>query len=250
MKINIVTVSNESYSKFLRVWLSSFYDVMDLSNINKVYIANTGFSKETRNFISCFPKTEIVETGIKSSFSKLHDEEWGKSNYCKLPIIKNVLSKDKIPTFFIDVDCLFNYDFYESLDLSNDLFVCDTSDRTAHCNSKYIGSFYGFGVENIQKNIAFIDKWHDTILNSTKIVQAWRESPSLSMLVMDQNYAKSYKIQYLNESKISANLFSPKNDPFIYHLKSEGAFGYITEEQRLNMPHVSRKIKRYVVDYV
>ena len=241
-KINIVTVSNGSYFKFLKVWIYSLYDKVELNNIKNIYIIDTGLNDEQRNFLKIFKKVSIFKTGIESKFTELHGKGWQDSNYSKLPAIKTILKKDKIPTYFIDVDCLFVQDFYRLLDFSKDMVICDTTDRTLACNSRFIGSFYGF---NNLKCLKFIDKWYDTILNSTKITTKWRESPSLGIC-----YGKcenKYSFQILDEGNISSSMHSPpKKEKFIFHMKSEGGFGYSTQEERLRMLHVVGRLSRYI----
>ena len=241
-KINIVTVSNGSYFKFLKIWIRSLYDKVSLDNIENIYIIDTGLDSDQRKFLDMFNKIIIFETGIKSSFTKLHGKGWQDSNYSKLPAIKKILKKDKIPTYFIDVDCLFVRDFYHLLDFSKDIVICDTTDRMAACNSRFIGSFYGF---NNLKGIEFLDQWYDTIINSTKITTKWRESPSLGICY--EKKKSNFSFQILDEGNISSSLHSPpKKEKYIFHMKSEGAYGYSSQEERLDMPHVIGKLSRYI----
>ncbi len=237
-----MTVSNGSYFKFMKIWIKSLYDKVNLENIQNIYIIDTGLEEQHREYLSFFKKVKIIETEIKSKFTELHGKGWQESNYSKLPVIRRVLKKEEIPTYFIDVDCLFIQDFYRLLDFSKDFVICDTSDRLEACSTRFIGSFYGF---NNLKCLDFIDEWYNTILNSDKIKQKWRESPALTIC-----YSKNkndYSFQILDEGNISSSMYSPpEKEKFIMHMKSEGAYGYGTQEERLRMPHVIGKLSRYI----
>jgi lipopolysaccharide biosynthesis glycosyltransferase len=246
MKINICTVSNGSYFPFLEIWLRSLFDVVDLDNINKIYIIDTGLTDEQRNFVSLYPKTSFYNTNLSTKFVELHDENWGKSNYSKLPAIKNIIERDDSPIVFIDCDSVFQKDFYELLDFKKEIVVCNTMDRKGAFSTKYIGSFYGF--LHGKDSFGFIDKWHDIILNSSAIKTKWRESPSLTIL-LDSLVNKSELIQELKESIISNSLYSPnKESAYIFHLKSDKLYGYDSVETRIKMPPANQIIKarRYV----
>lgn len=242
MKYNIITVSNSSYFIFLKIWIQSLFDKIDLENVNKVHIINTGLKEEEKKYLKQFPKIDLYETGVESKFTELHGKGWSDSNYSKLPAIRKILKEQKIPCYFVDVDCVFNQDFYEILDFTKDIVVCDTSDRIITCSSRLIGSFYGFN--NVEKSLDFIDRWYDKILFSKDIKTKWRESPALTMLFEEE---KEIKFQMIMESEISASLFSPKKENiFISHMKSEGKYNYITPEQRIRMPHCIQKVRRYI----
>jgi len=243
MKYNIVTVTNESYFPFFEIWIKSLFDNLELSSVAKIYIIDTGMSDANRKFINLFPKTKIWKTDIKSVFDQIHSEAWGKSNYAKLPVIKEILLTDKSPTYFIDVDCVFVHDYYSVLDFTKDIVLTDTSDRKIFCNSQLIGCFYGFN--NVHKAIKFIDQWYENILNGEKYSQAWKESPALTDCA--NAFRHDYEYQILKESKICSSMFSPAADvePFIIHMKSEGAYGFKTVRQRLQMPHAQKYTMRY-----
>ena len=241
-KINIVTVSNESYFTFLKVWIYSLYDKVDMVNVENIYIIDTGLNEEQKCFLKKFKKVKIHHTGINSKFEELHGKGWSESNYSKLPVIKEILISTNIPTYFIDVDCLFNIDFYSVLDFSKDMAICDTSDRKSLHSTRFIGSFYGFNNVN---NLIFLEEWYEKIINSKKIITKWRESPALSFCY--DEFKDLIDFQILKEGEISSSMFSPKNGKkYIYHMKSEGALGYSTPQQRLEMPHIKHKIYRYL----
>lgn len=243
MKYNITTVSNSSYFLFLKVWIDSLYDKINLNNINNIYIIDTGLKSEEKKYLSLFPKVNLLDTEINVQFDTLHGKGWSDSNYAKLPAIKKIIKQDLVPTYFIDVDSVFNIDFTEILDFSSDITVCNTLDRTSYFNSELIGSFYGFN--SIDKAEKIIDEWYDLIINSKKISTKFRESPALSIFWKENK--EKYKFHSISESIISANLLSPKREKvYIYHMKSEGAYGYRTPEQRIKMPHCIEAVGRYI----
>jgi len=254
MKINIVTVCNSSYFIFLKIWLRSFHATLNLDNIKTIYVINTGLLKSEIEFVKSFPNTEIVDTGLETEFTGLHEEGWSSSTYSKLPVIKRILASDKIPTYFVDVDCIFVRDFYELLDFSRDLVVCDCSDRQGGYHSRLIGSFYGFNSPD--RVIPFIDSWYNKILYSKAVKHAWRESPSLTLTWEEELESgkhgksaggKQLLMQGILEGVISASFLSrPMEVPYILHMKSEGGYGYSTPEERLRMPYVQEFIGDYL----
>ena len=73
MKYNIFTVANEGYSKFLKLFINSIFDKVDLQNIEQIVVADTGLSEKTKSHILQFPKVEIMSTDIDSKYSKISD---------------------------------------------------------------------------------------------------------------------------------------------------------------------------------
>jgi hypothetical protein len=205
-------------------------------------VIDTGLHENNKDFVCQFPKVHLWDTEIRSQFNGLHDAEWGKSNYAKLPVIKEILLTDKIPTYFIDVDCVFLQDYYHLLDFDKDITITTTADRKSLVSTRFIGSFYGFN--NVEKAHKFIDKWYGFILEPERYAEAWKESPALCEVF--DIFQEEYTFQILMEGQVSASLFSPSSpETCIMHMKSEGAYGFKTPHQRLHMPFVIRHIERY-----
>lgn len=266
-KYNILTVCNETYSTFLRVWVRSLYDKLDLNRIENIYVVDTGMSQEQRALLTDYEKVSIIQTNINSTSKSVHDEGWKKSTFCKLPFIKDVLVKDNIPCVFVDVDCIFNKDFSDLID-SNvkkkvDFIGCDTTCRGIKSSSSLIGSFYVF-LNSRKKTIRFLEDWYDKIKNDTKITTDWRESPALTKIVTEYQFTERQPFVFLpripkDKPKILITLVSEslmcriresekyqEIEAFIYHMKSDTSSGLSTVEQRLNSSHVKGIVEKYL----
>ena len=108
--------------------------------VNKVYVFDTGLSKETRNYINLFPGFELIDTKMSIDSKKIHDAGWAKNTYSKTKFLKQIIEKDNMPTFMIDSDAIFVDNFQDLIDWNADLVACD-SNRDGF--SKHIGSFFG-----------------------------------------------------------------------------------------------------------
>jgi len=231
VRYNILTVLNEGYAQFGRLFINSLFDNIDLDSIDTIYIYDTGLSSNSKKYLSLFPKIKIVDAGFIALSEDIHDKGWQKNTYSKTRFLKEVLVETGIPTIMIDADCVFKCEFIKLLDSNTDLTVCR---RTRPGFSNHLGSF--FAANNITKSINFLDKWIDRIENSEG---KHKESPALSYVLENQNILK---IQELDESVISA--LGDSSDVRIFHLKSDS--GLETIERRINQPHLIPYIYRYL----
>lgn len=247
-KYNMVINVNSDYFAFAKIFFRSFFDNVDIKNLNKFYVFDCGLLEEEREWLSMFPFVELKDTDLEYvKTNEVHGKEWSAITYTKITNAKKILEQDNLPVFIFDVDSVFVQGFEDIIDFSNDVVCCRVrDDRLSQCPSSYIGSFVGF--LNVQKSINFIDTWHNLIINSNDIKTAWRESPALSILVNENRSSGQYKIQEIKESIICSTLFSPKNTENVVnvHMKSEKGMGYSTTEERLRMPHVIGYIEKYV----
>lgn len=234
MKYNILTVCNEDYAPFIKLFVNSMFELIDISNVEKVFIFNTGLSQETINYLNSFPKIDIVKTDIHAGSSKIHDEGWKKNTYSKTKFLLETLEKTKFPTLMIDSDCIFVEDFEDLLDFQKDFSVC-VRDRQGF--SRYIGSF--FAALNVEKSIDFLKKWIvniDVLQRTTKMKHC--ESPALVKTVDETDF----QVLEIEEQIISAVF--PDDSSKIIHLKSD--YYAMTIEQRLNLKHAQPFVRRYL----
>jgi len=234
MKYNILTVCNEDYAQFIKLFVNSMFELIDISNVEKVFIYNTGLSKETIEYLNNFPKVVVVKTDIEAASSKIHDEGWKTNTYSKTKFLLETLEETKVPTVMIDSDCIFVEDFEDLLDFQKDFSVCV---RNRKGFSRYIGSF--FAALDVEKSIDFLKKWIiniDALQRTTKMKHC--ESPALVKSVDETDF----KIQEIQEQIISAVF--PDNSSRIIHLKSDHYA--ITVEQRLNLKHARPFVRRYL----
>ena len=69
-KYNIITVLNEDYMSFGILFISSFFDNVNLDNINKIYIFDTGLMPKSIEYLNLFPKVNFVATNKKQNLLK------------------------------------------------------------------------------------------------------------------------------------------------------------------------------------
>lgn len=234
MKYNIITVANEGYKDFLKLFVNSLFENVDMQNINKVYIFDTGLSKETKEYINLFPSFDIVDTQMVTKFKEIHDSGWATNTYSKTKFLKQTLEKDSLPTFMIDSDCIFAEGFENLIDFDKDFVACD---RNRDGFSKHIGSF--FGALNIENSLNFLNKWIDNISflqQEGKLKHC--ESPALSKTISETDF----NIQEIEETLVSAVF--PDESSRIYHLKSD--YYALTIESRIQLPHAKPFVLRYL----
>jgi len=234
MNYNILTVVNEGYAEFGKLFLTSLFENVDLVNVENILVYDTGLSQETKEFYNSFPKVEIIETGADYSSAAIHDEGWKENTYSKTKYLLESLEKYALPTFMIDSDCIFTAAFEELVEWDTDMIACRRNRRGF---SQHIGSF--FGAINVENSKKFLLKWIEnvkTLQETTDMKHC--ESPALSKTITEG----SFKIQELPEQVVSA--IWPDQTSLILHLKSDHYA--TTVEQRLSLPHAAPYRKAYL----
>ena len=234
MKYNILTVANETYSPFIKLFVNSIFEFVDLENIENIYIFDTGFDRETTEYVKCFPKVVIVDSQLQTTSDAIHDNGWKVNTYSKTKFLLDTLKKDKNPIFMIDADSIFRYNFEDLIDWKKSIVTCKR-DRVGF--SKHIGSF--FGIINYEEGVDFLEKWIKNIqfLQETTSLKHC-ESPALSKTIEEGKWSN----QEIEENLVSAVF--PTKESMIYHLKSDS---YATTiEQRLALPHAAPFVQRYM----
>lgn len=234
MKYNILTVVNEGYADFGKLFLNSLFENVDLANVDTILVYDTGLTEDTKTYYNSFPKVELVSTGANYTSDAIHDEGWKENTYSKTKYLLEALVERGRPVFMIDSDCIFTAGFEEFVDWNNDIVVCD---RNREGFSKHIGSF--FGAVNVEKSKEFLIKW----INNVKVLQETTdmkhcESPALSKTIDEEQF----EVQSLPEQVISAVF--PDQTSLIYHLKSD--YYATTVEARLSLPHALPFRQRYL----
>lgn len=234
MKYNVLTVANENYSSFIKLFVNSFFEFCDQKNVENIYIFDTGLSEATRAELNCFPKVVILDSGFTADSSSVHDNGWAKNTYSKTVFLLQILKKDRLPTLMIDSDSIFANDFEHVLDWNSDFAACD---RNREGFSRHIGSF--FAAIDIEKSIEFVNKWIENLewlQNNTDMKHC--ESPALSKTISETDY----KVQEIEENLVSAVF--PTEHSLIYHLKSD--YYAMTVEKRLALKHAQPYVQRYL----
>lgn len=254
MKYNIVTVSNEGYKDFLKVFLKSLFDNADSSNLESVFVFDTGLSEDTKKSLGPISeKIQFVNTDIKAESNAIHDEGWQKNTYSKTKFLFYATNSTKQPCFLMDVDSAFQSNFEEEINWDSDFCACWRGDN--HPISDHIGSF--FGCLNTEKSLMFLKIWIVMleVANLTKEVNALRkelnrasndynfkhlESPSLTKAI--KSFEDYFNFQNVPENTISCVKTNPSAK--IYHLKSDG--NCMTKEARLKLPYAEKITSKYV----
>ena len=234
MKHNILTVANENYRDFLILFINSLFEFGDLSETDTVYVFDTGLKEETIQYLSYFPKVEVVDAGFSSDSQAIHDEGWKKNTYSKTTFLKDILAQTRLPTFMIDSDSIVVQNFVDLINPECDFVGCE---RSRPGFSRYIGSF--FGAINVEKSLDFLDKWIDNIevLQTTTDLKHC-ESPALAKTIEENNF----NVQNLPEQVVSAVF--PSQESRLIHLKSDHYA--LTVKDRLNLPHAQQFVQRYL----
>lgn len=242
MKYNILTVLNESYKIFGDLFVTSLFENIDISQVNKTYIFDTGLEDETKAYLSLFPTVEIVDTGIQSQSGQIHDQGWKDSTYSKTTFLLDTLIKDGLPTVMIDSDCIFIQEFSDLLQFDKNDIVVTARDREGF--SRHIGSF--FSANNPSKNVlSFVRRWIENLEDLKKNTDMKHvESPALSKTVAEMSSELS--ILELPEDLISCVLpekYPDQANIRIYHLKSD--YYAKTIPERIMLPW-ARPFHRYL----
>jgi hypothetical protein len=233
MRYNLLTVINEGYAQFGKLFLNSLFEHINLSNVEKIYVYDTGLQSETVEYFNYFPKVEVVTTGADFKSSQIHDSGWKANTYSKTKYLLGCLEATGLPTLMIDSDCIFVAPFEQLIDKDADVVACS---RTRPGFSRHIGSF--FGAINVEKAQQFLHKWIANIerLQETTDLKHC-ESPALSKTIEEEQFM----VQELPEQAISAVF--PDASSLIYHLKSDHYA--VSIEQRLSLPHAAPFCQRY-----
>lgn len=234
MKYNILTVCNEGYAPFIKLFINSLFELVDIENVEKVYIYDTGLSTTTVKYLNLFPKVEVVNTDLVTGSNQIHDECWRKNTYSKTKFLLEILNKTNLPTFMIDSDCIFVQGFEDLINTDSHIVACS---RNRNGFSKHIGSF--FGAIDVDNSISFLNKWIeniDLLQNTTDLKHC--ESPALSKTISETQF----KLQQIQEQIISAVF--PDDTSRIIHLKSD--YYAKTVKDRLSLSHAIRYTKRYL----
>lgn len=235
MKYNILTVANEDYAPFIKLFVNSLFEFIDTTNVNKIYIFDTGLSQNTLKYLNYFPQVEVKETEISAPSSQIHDEGWQKNTYSKTKFLLSTLEETGLPTLMIDSDSIFFSNFEDLIDWNSDVVACN---RNREGFSKHIGSF--FGAINVANSVKFLKKWIQNISELQKEGNLKHcESPALSKTILEE---QGFAVSELEENLVSAVF--PDDNSRIYHLKSD--YYAKTIESRLGLPHAVQFCQRYL----
>ena len=229
MNYNIITVSNSTYYPFLQIFLRSLFENINLDNINKIYVYDSGLKEDQKEWIEVFQKVVIKDNLVKLETNTLHDEGWEGVTYSKLKCCLDTLEETEIPSFIVDVDSVFEAEFIHLIDLSKDVVLCSCENRSLVVpgSTQFIGSFCG--LIDLVRSREFVNEVYKII---STINWPHKESPSITRTYDIKK--EKIKFNIVLEDQVSHIDQSTKKEFIsIYHLKSNTK--YNTIQKRLNM---------------
>ena len=241
MKYNMMVVFYSSYFPFGRLWINSLYDKNNMSNVDKVFIVDTGLKKEEKEYFkSKGSEVHIYDTGLDTDFNDggAWGKGWQENVGSKTIIFQHLLSMTDIPLMMVDGDCIFVKDLYPLIDSHCDIQLCKRDAGTPYLGSFVIG-------QPRQQTLDFMTKWIERI--ATKPTNVPRESPSLSEVAMEE-------WSNLSIGNIDRLLVSTHNEneygehTYIVHLKSATVDRKIDSRLRkylIESPNFQTMIKEY-----
>tara|TARA_B100000131_G_scaffold262127_1_gene258438 strand:- start:158 stop:880 length:723 start_codon:yes stop_codon:yes gene_type:complete len=240
MYYNIFTIANSGYFKFCRIFVESLHKNLDLSKINKIFIGDTGLTKNELKYLSMYDKIEVVSTDYISKDTSLWGEDWLNVVGFKTKLLRELVKKEEVPIVMIDLDCMFVNDFH---DLVFGIFADENPIKVCHRKEHpipYIGSFVSIGDK--EKGINFLDKWIEKIENWGGVP---KESPALSQLCEEVNVCE------LDEKIICAYCDSKEMEEWavkIVHFKSRYKFDNFEDDfkDRVIVRGFERLVKEFI----
>ncbi len=240
MYYNIFTIANSGYFKFCRIFVESLHKNLDLAKINKIFIGDTGLTKNELKYLSMYDKIEVVSTDYISKDTSLWGEDWLNVVGFKTKLLRELVKKEEVPIVMIDLDCMFVNDFH---DLVFGIFADENPIKVCYRKEHpipYIGSFVSIGDK--EKGINFLDKWIEKIENWDGVP---KESPALSQLCEEVNVCE------LDEKIICAYCDSKEMEEWavkIVHFKSRYKFDNFEDDfkDRVIVRGFERLVKEFI----
>ena len=160
------------------MFVRSLYEVLDLSKVGKVVVADTGLTQDQKNFLLSFDKVDLLKTNLKADFND--GGTWGKGWQSvvtsKAKNLYKALVKYNTTTVMVDADCIFTRDIAGIIS-EEDIQLCYRGDEKP--DNPYLGSYVVFNpTENSYK---FLEIWIN-LIDSNSSSRA-KESPMLAKAV-------------------------------------------------------------------
>ena len=190
---NLFTVLNSAYMPFGKIWINSLYKNVNLEQINKIFILDTGLKQDELGFLKTFDKVEIVVSDLaeeRTSNASTRESIWLQHVLRKTKYFRKVLknSSEDTPLIMVDSDCCFLGDFFHLLDKETDVLVCNRSYKE---EDNWIASF--FVANNSNNGKLFMDAWIRRMrqLMKEKPERGWFESHSLNLIINELKHQNS-----------------------------------------------------------
>lgn len=247
MKYNILFTLNSSYFNYGKIFIKSLYDKNDMTNVPKVFIADTGLTKEQQDYFLRFDKVFLLNTGLKTDFNE--GGTWGKgwqtSVVSKTASLKWILEYYKDDVMMIDADCLVLKDL-SSVVTKKSIQVCDRSKENKEI--PFLGSY--IYIKSNPTGIQFVTEWIDNIEKSP--LNRAKESPMLGKTLENYHYRDIHSVDRVMVSCYTKKEYDQHNQsPYIAHFKGGSLSKSTAEDQRKRIfgTHgFDNEIKKYLED--
>ena len=255
--MNILTVLNDYYASYGRMFFHSLSKISDYEKINKIYVIDTGLSHEIkREFdptafrsltLPIYSKIKIIESPVHHVMTSHNTRDWREVVDTKVKGLIKLVEANELPICMIDIDCYFKENFLDEIDSSCDINVCKRREPATFrgdITMSHIGSF--FVANNNERALEFLYSWVEEMkqMDDTHI-----ETPALCNLLErhendpsntfpEYTGRRALKIKHLDQDIISSNKLTEESK--IIHLKSQGTGYPSTYESR------ARRVKSLV----
>jgi len=225
--MNILTVMNEDYCPYGRIFFESLSSLSDYKRIETVYIINTGIKKETASeFLSKYDRINFVNSEVDHLKTSHNTEDWREIVATKVKGLASLVSAGNSPICMIDIDCFFKDDFIDEINFNADINVCKRKNPAVFrwpVVMTHIASF--FCVNNKDRGLDFLNMW---IEKMSTMEDNHIETPALCELI--PSVSDRFQIEHLDQDVISSNVLTDQSK--IIHLKGEGRGRNSTFEHR------------------
>lgn len=225
--MNILTVMNEDYCSYGRIFFESLSKLSDYNKIDKIYIIDTGLKRETvSEFLSKYDRTSFINSKVSHSKTSHNTQKWREIVATKVKGLASLVEAGESPICMIDIDCFFKENFIDEINFKADINVCKRKNPAVFRHPimmTHIASF--FCINNNEKGLDFLNMWIEKMLsmNDNHI-----ETPALCELIAKAS--DLLHIEHLDQDVISSNTLTDESK--IIHLKAEGTGYNSTFEHR------------------
>lgn len=225
--MNILTVMNEDYSSYGRIFFSSLSKLSDYNKIEKIYVIDTGMEEETKaEFLSSYDRIWFIDSEVNHAKTSHNAQDWREIVATKVKGLSSLVEAGESPICMIDIDCFFKENFIDEINLEADINVCKRRKPAALVMGlmTHIASF--FCVNNNDKGLDFLKMWIERMLNMDDKMGINKypnhiETPALCELIPRVSHLLT--IEHLDQDVVSSNSLTDESK--IIHLKGEG-LGY------------------------
>ena len=247
-KYNVMTVFNHAYAvKHGKDWIESFYDKVDLKNVDNIFIIDTGLKDEDIDMFSKYEKVELIDAEFKNPETtkswKKRDSDgnslWVQHVLQKTKNLQKLAKDGNYPIIMIDGDCKFLKDFSHII-TNHDVQVCKNEkvekcgvngrDKRGYMDLGYIGCYFSV---NTEKGISFLDEWISEINKKVNDKSyKWYETPSLCHLMSTPDIRSKYSIGEVRQNYVAGEEGVHLNKyTLIQHLKTTAHKGGIFNDR-------------------